>query len=375
MRDDQKGFKYPVVNRDLCVNCGACDRVCDGATAARLQGRGPIAYGAFSKDEALRYNSSSGGVFSIIAREVLSNGGIVVGAAMSSDCYSVHHVCVETDEELAMLRGSKYLQSDIGTIFEEIKAALDKERVVLFSGTPCQVDGLKAFLGKDYQNLLCVDIICHGVPSPLVWKKYCQEIEERSGGKIVAVNFRHKRQGWKRFGMFRKSRNGLRLSFVFHQKERDEFLRLFLKNYTLRPSCYECQHKGINRNSDMTIADFWGVERICPDLSDGKGTSLVLVHTEKGDNIFQRIRHDLTIRETDVQNAVDRNKPAVKSVHKPHDYELFWEDFDKLSIKQLARKFAPITLKTRIKLAIYGLPVVGYIKKKRRGGVLFKIVR
>lgn len=373
MKDDEKGFKYPVVNRDLCIDCGACNRVCDRSSVTGEQEVHPKAYGAYTNDTELRHNSSSGGIFSVIAQEVLSKGGIVVGATMAPDCYSVRHICIETVDDLASLRGSKYMQSDMGSTLLQVKAALENKRYVLFSGTPCQVAGLKAFLGKEYSNLLCIDIICHGVPSPKVWKKYCKEIESHSGGKITNVNFRHKRYGWKQFGIVHHRSGKHNRSVIFHSKQQDEFMRLFLKNYTLRPSCYECSHKGINGNSDITIGDFWGVEQICPELYDGKGTSLAIIHTKKGEDIFQNIRHNLTIRETDLDMAISRNSAAIKSVYKPDGYDAFWQDFDTLPIKDLAKKYTPIAFSLRIKLAICMLPIVR--RMKLRGGVRVEIER
>lgn len=346
MKIDDKGFLYPFINSNNCIQCGACDKICNKAEKTIERSDLPDAYGAYTRDGALRRSSSSGGVFSVLAEKILEKQGAVVGASMSKDCYHVKHVMIKKRENLYKLRGSKYVQSDLGTIYTEVRDFLETGRELLFSGTPCQIDGLKAFLKKEYSNLLCVDLICHGVPSPVMWKRYCEEIERKTGGKIMDVNFRHKKYGWEDW------RIGYKVNVeksIYQSKTEDSFLRLFLRNFTLRPSCYRCNHKGINRKSDITLADFWGVDKVLPGFSDGKGSSLLLVHSGKGKEYVQQISKELVIRKTQVHEAINCNKACIKSVKKPANLVEFWQDVDFFTIDKLADKYAPVTFKVKLR--------------------------
>lgn len=349
MRTDEQGFRYPHINHDNCIQCGLCNQVCEAASNKVVSKTTPKGYGAFAKDQEIRFNSSSGGIFTVLAETVLEEGGVVVGAAFSDDFKCVQHIFVDSKNEIAALRGSKYLQSNIGDSFKKIKEYLQNGRKVLFSGTPCQADGLKAYLKTDYDNLLCIDIICHGVPSPKVWSKYCDELENRFDGKIIKANFRDKTYSWNNFAMSVsfKGKKGL---FAF--KNEDPYLRLFLGDYILRPSCYHCSHKGINRKSDITIADFWEVEKLFPELSDGKGTSLLLVHSEKGLRYVKTIHNSVTMAEVDAVRAVNQNPAAIHSAKRPADADVFWKDFESLTITELAQRVAPISTRKRIKFMI-----------------------
>ena len=349
---DNQGFCYPSINMDKCIDCGLCSSICK--KSAQYVDEKPIkGYGVYALDEKLRYNSSSGGFFCVLAEKIIEDGGIVVGAAFAENFKSVHHIIVETKEDLYLLRGSKYLQSDMGNIFSIIKKKLLEGTLVLFSGTPCQVAGLQAFLKKDYNNLLCIDFICHGVPSPFVWRKYCDEKEKDFNAKIVNVNFRHKKYGWNTFGMSIDSEE--KVSYC--SKDMDPYLRIFLKNYTLRPSCYVCKHKGINRKADITMADLWGIAKIAPEYADGKGTSLVMVHSKKGMEYLKKISRNLNIFDIDIDLAVSMNRACIMSVEKPKDYNEFWEDYKNNSIEKLAKKYDKIPLKKKLKVVIKTSPL------------------
>ncbi|MBR4909258.1 MAG: Coenzyme F420 hydrogenase/dehydrogenase, beta subunit C-terminal domain [Acidaminococcaceae bacterium] len=349
MRADEQGFRYPHVNYEECVHCGLCDQVCEKAAKGVVSETIPKGYGACANDQKLRFGSSSGGIFTLLAEKVLEENGIVVGAAFSDDFRSVRHVVVDSPNGLAALRGSKYLQSNIGDSFKKVKEYLQNGRNVLFSGTPCQVAGLKAYLKKDYENLLCVDIVCHGVPSAGVWAKYCNEIENGLGGKIDKVNFRHKKFGWADYAVSVSLKGGKDL-FLF--KNEDPYIRLFLNDYSLRPSCYHCNHKGINRKSDITLADFWDVKKLLPEVSDGKGTSLLLVHSEKGLRYVKAISELVNIKEVDTIQAVNHNLSTIQSARRPSEADSFWKDFESLTIDNLAQKYVPISTRKRIKLMI-----------------------
>ena len=352
MVSDGRGFLYPYIEKDKCIDCNLCNSVCEKA-ARQIESKPIKGYGVYSIDERLRFDSSSGGFFSTLAEKIIDDGGVVIGAAFAEDFRSVHHIVVEKKEDLRLCRGSKYIQSDAGGIFSVVKKKLLEEMLVLFSGTPCQVAGLRAFLKKDYNNLICVDFVCHGVPSSGVWRKYCDEKEMALNAKIVHINFRHKKYGWNAFGMSIGSDE--KISYL--SKDEDPFLRIFLKDYILRSSCYECMHKGISRKSDITMAYLWGIAKIAPEYADGKGTSLLLVHSERGMEYLKRISQYLVMFDVDVKMAVSMNRACIKSAEKPKNYEEFWKDYEAKSIEELAGKYDKIPFKKKLKLTIKKSPL------------------
>lgn len=369
MESDEQGFLYPVIERDKCVRCGECDRVCSLAAQKANQKNTPKAFAAFARDEQVQKNSSSGGIFTLLCRAVLAEGGIVSGVAMKQDMRKAEHIFVENDSEIAALRGAKYLQSELPGCFPQIKGLLGDGRTVLFSGSPCQVSGLKAYLGKEYENLLCVDMICHGVPSPMIWAKYCEETEKKASGKISSVNFRCKKYTWEK--LRDKDKN------IYMPKKQDPYMRLFLADYSLRPSCYACLHKGISRKSDITIADFWGVNRIVPGFSNGAGTSLIMAHTEKGEQYLQKISDSTVMQEADPIAAVQKNGAAVNSAQRPQRQAEFWNELKNRSIGQLADEFVPIDTKEKLKSVLTHSSGYGLLKKGKNtnmeDGILFVI--
>jgi coenzyme F420-reducing hydrogenase beta subunit len=251
----------------------------------------------------------------------------------------------------------------MGQKYNEIKSLLEEGQKVLFTGTPCQVNGLRAYLKKDYDNLFCLDFICHGVPSEKVWEKYCKEAEKLLGNKVTSVNFRNKKYSWERFGISFES-NGK--GKIFRSKAEDPYLRLFQKNYGLRPSCYQCQHKGIVRNSDITIGDFWGIRRVIPGFSDGCGVSLLLIHSPKGLRMFDEIRNDIVAEEVNTIKAVDNNVAALESVYQPYDNNTFWDNVNAMTVGKVADRFAPISKKEKIKIVAVKSPLYKVIKKHRK---------
>lgn len=333
IRTDGEGFWYPEVSKSGCVDCGSCERACPALQ--KHEGKtNPAAFAAYFKDERVRQNSSSGGVFTVAARHILDKGGVVFGAAFDG-CHNVVHSYTEHKDGLERLRGSKYVQSRTGECYNEAESFLKQGRTVLFSGTPCQVAGLKCYLGKEYDNLFCADLICHGVPSPKVWRKYLEYHEKRAGAQVTGVNFRSKIKGWKKFCM----------ALWFSDKKvynndlyRDLFLKSFLQDISLRPSCYDCKFKILSRESDLTLADFWGVETILPSMSDDRGISLVLIHSDKGQALFKAISDKIIFCEADLNRAVDFNQAAVKSAFKNPKRDLFFKDLDSLPFNILIKK-------------------------------------
>lgn len=317
MERDTEGFLYPVVDEDICVNCGLCKANCPVLRPASLPESEPAAYAAFSRDEMLRRASSSGGVFSELAEEILSQQGAVFGAAYDNQ-FSVQHICIETPEELEKLRGAKYAQSDLGSTLSDVRARLEKKQLVLFSGTPCQVAGLKAYLRKEYANLICVDFICHGVPSPTAWQQYVQYQAQMDGKLAIAasVNMRAKDTGWSRYaystqfryadGTVRSTKNGDSL-----------FMKLFVGDYLSRQSCSNCQFKGYQRVSDLTLGDFWGIWNITPEMDDNKGTSVVLCHSERGAALMESIADRLILKQVTLEET-SRENPSLRISSQAH---------------------------------------------------------
>ena len=293
-------------------------------------------YACYNKDLETRIASSSGGVFTPIAQRVLAKNGVVYGVAMTNDCYGVEYIRVDDEEGLVLLRGSKYMQARMGNVFKNVIEDLKAGKKVLFTGTACQINGLKKFLRQDYDNLLTVDVICHGAPSPLLWKKYAIFQEEKYGSKLESVNFRCKDDSWADFGMKENE--------VYISKDTDPFMQMFLRDYCLRSSCYACKAKD-NKMSDITMADFWGIEYCALDMSDGKGTSLVIVRTKKGEEIFEDIKEQFCVKEVSYADGVKCNPAEYRSVIKPVEREVFFDDMRAMSFESLSRKYAsPIKL-------------------------------
>lgn len=299
------------------------------------------AYACYNRNEEIRMDSSSGGVFSALAMYCLRHGGVVYGVAISDDCYSAEFVSVTDPAGLCRLRGSKYLQAKAGDVHRQVKDDLESGKMVLFSGTGCQVNGLKGFLGKEYGSLLCVDVICHGVPSPALWKKYAQYQEQKNGGKLKRVDFRCKEDGWVGFGMkvdMEGGSGGMGKS-IYSSKDEDPYMQMFLRDVCLRPSCYSCRAKR-TRRSDLTIADFWGVDQVAPEMNDNKGTSLVLVRTEFGEKFLGEISEELRLKEVAYEDGVRHNLAECQSAAKPAQRAAFFPDMRNMSFEELEKKYA-----------------------------------
>lgn len=288
-------------------------------------------------NKPVRMESSSGGIFSVMAENIIDNGGIVYGIAMSEDCYSAEVIRVTDRIDLKKILGSKYLQANAGDIFKAVKRDLTDGYQVLFSGTGCQINGLKLFLGKNYPNLLCVDVICHGVPSPKLWKKYIGSLENKYG-KIQSVNFRHKKNGWNNFGLMKNQK--------YHSKDIDSYMQLFLNNYCLRPSCYECAAKSL-KLADISLADFWGIREVVPNFDDDKGVSLVIVRTEKGHEIFDKVSKRIEYIEVEYEDGVKKNPAEYKSTKKPELRDTFFADMNRMNYKMLVAKYIPFKKKVK----------------------------
>lgn len=302
MHRDAEGFAYPTINRELCVSCGKCDATCPALNfTKKFPDALPKVFAAINPNEKIRRHSSSGGAFTALSELVLQSGGIVFGAGFDEN-FHVKHTAARTPDELENLRGSKYVQSQIGSVYRQVAVAL-KSTSVLFSGTPCQCAGLKKFLGGDNENLLTVDIICHGTPSPALWENYIGELGYAH--EIRHVNFRSKRNGWTNFNV---EVNFADQGYYSRSINSDTYGKIFLSNLTLRPSCHACKFKFPNGQSDLTIGDAWGVQTFAPEMFDNRGTSVIFVHTLKGKAFLERTT--LKLRQVKFFDAV-RYNPAM----------------------------------------------------------------
>lgn len=287
-----------------------------------------VAYAAINRDNVIREKSSSGAVFYELAKRVIENGGIVCGAKYDED-WSVVHGHTDTLDGLNDFLGSKYVQSSVADEYKGAEKNLKAGRNVLFAGTPCQIEGLKCFLGKEYENLFTVDFICHGVPSPTVWTQYLDEVA--NGREVKSVSFRDKTEGWLHFSLRMDFNDG---SQHRQTQQNDLYMKGFLQDIYLRPSCYQCRFKTIERNSDITLADYWGVNKVLPDMFDDKGTSLILIHSEAGKSLWKEVQDGFRSCQIDIGEVVERNKNAVSSVAMPSKRADFYGkgtiDFDYL---------------------------------------------
>ncbi len=333
MKEDEKGFRYPVIDKQKCIQCDLCSKVCPISINKKIENN-PIAYACYCKDEKIRINSSSGGMFTLIASQIISECGLVYGASFDEK-FNIKHIKVDKIDDLQKLRGSKYVQSDIGNTFKEVKKYLDENRKVLFTGTPCQIEGLKCFLQKDYENLYLQDIICHGVPSPKVWNKYKEYRKNKDKEEPKKINFRNKKDGWSRYCLLfdYKSRE------YKNTPSKDLYLQMFLQDLSLRDSCYDCKFKKFNRLSDITLADFWGIDNILPEMNDNKGTSLLIINSTKGQKLFDKIKEETIFKEVNLKEAIKYNPSMIHSVKYNAKRDSFFEELDNTSFDKIAKKY------------------------------------
>lgn len=346
MTADSEGFLYPKIDVEKCNNCRLCEKVCPVINTGKVREQiDTKAYAAKNTDEYIRKDSSSGGIFTLLAERILKQNGIVFGAAFNQD-FELEHIGVEAVEDLQKLRGSKYVQSKIGDTYRRAKIALEEGRKVLFTGTPCQISGLKAFLRKDYQNLYTQDLICHGVPSPMIWEQYICHLEEKYGGRIERVRFRNKEKSWKKYAIDFYFSNGEHVIEPFMD---NSYMKAFLRNLSLRPSCYSCAFKGVERVADITLADFWGIENTLPQMDDDKGTSLVLIHSDKGKALLKAIASRTQMQEVDTSLAICENGSAVYSSRLSPKRKSFFARLKKTSFDKNVKKCITPSLYIRIK--------------------------
>ena len=367
MQPDEEGFLYPVVDQALCISCDLCEKRCP--VGHEHPEKDVKMLGAQHKDGEVRRQSSSGGVFTELARNMIEKGGAVFGAVFD-DNLRVEHIGAIDEAEFSAMRGSKYVQSDAAEGIANAAALLARGMPVMFTGTPCQVDGLLAAVKKrDRDNLLTVDFVCHGVPSPGVFASYLQELERMHGQRVVAYTFRDKRLGWKNFSAVATLADG---SEVTGTQTDEPFLYGFLQNLYLRPSCGQCHAlRGKRHMSDITIADFWGSQEICPERDDDTGLSLVLINTEKGKRAIEEAGMQLLTFDADTEQML-RYNPGIEVtavMHKKRDaFFKFYQrhGFDSQKVMKL---LAPPSRLRYIVFRILHLPVGALRRIKRFMGI------
>lgn len=350
-KEDCEGFLYPSVDVAVCVDCGLCEKVCP--VINKNDERVPIhTYAVKHPDEKIRLSSSSGGLFTYLAERVIDDGGVVFGARFN-DQWEVVHDYTDTKEGLTPFRGSKYVQSYIGESYVLAETFLKSGRTVMFTGTPCQIAGLKKYLRKEYDNLLTVDVVCHGVPSPMVWRKYLEELTCREGAfTVTSINFRDKSTGWKNYSVtinLLREHASKRQNIVSSSRfSENEHMRAFLLNLSLRPSCYNCPAKAGRSGADITIGDFWGIDRVMPEIDDDKGTTLALVYNE--DNFMTT---NVFLCDISYEDALRHNKCIAFSVNESVNRGIFFKLFRYNNLNRSLKNVLSSGLVHRIKRVVY----------------------
>lgn len=343
MKEDAEGFSYPEVDLDKCIKCGLCEKVCPIINCEPDTKKEQWAYLVRASDEKVRGESTSGGAFTLIAESIIRDGGIVYGAAFDSE-FRVCHQKVTTIQELRKFRNSKYVQSSVGNTFKEIRSYLKSGQKVLFSGTPCQAEGLYRFLQGNTDNLLLVDVVCHAVPSPMFWEKYKEFRKPQKESELIDASFRDKsKYGYQYSQMKMEYADGTQ---IYCGVESDPYLRAFFSDLSDRPSCYECAFKKRYRVSDITLWDCFTIHDLDKSLDDNKGVTRALVHSPKGKQAITKIQNAV-VKEIDPEVAVNKVRELVKSVNMNESRAAFFEDCETLETNQLMQKWFPDTVKVK----------------------------
>lgn len=320
MKEDKWGFLYPEINDKSCIQCGLCIKTC-GYQSPFVENKKFNAYAAICKNKTLYNYSASGGVFSVMAQRVLDDGGYVVGCSLEkiNNNLTAKHIVIHDKEKLYKLQGSKYVQSNMENIFIKIKRLLENGNQVLFSGTPCQASSIKRYLDKDYNNLIVLDLICHGVPNQKMFRDYLAEVGKKYKLQIESIIFRDKSAGWSLNGfIIGKRKNGKKKKIIFNSKE-SSYYYIFQHGLNYRRSCYNCPFAGEFRPGDITIGDYWGIEKEHPELfsndsdiwNSGKGISCIVVNTQKGKNFLERCKNDMYLFNSTYEKIAQNNSQLI----------------------------------------------------------------
>ena len=338
--NDIEGFWYPIINKEKCIDCGLCEKVCPVIHSAELKHNDfekSICYAAENKNIEVVFDSTSGGLFSALASAMYKDKGYVGGAIFNEDM-SVRQYISADKKDLEKLRSSKYLQSHFDGFYKQVKELLIKGEKVLVCGSPCQMAALRTFLGKDYENLIIIDYICRGINSPKVWRKYLDTFEERYGSPVVYAKAKSKEYGWHNLTQKVTLANG---KSYFETKDTSLFTQGYLKTGVYcRPSCYECKFKGFPRIADITLADFWGVEKLRKGFNKNLGTSLVMVNSKRGESFFEKIKSKLYLEQVTLDSAIDGNPALIKPLKAPIvNRDDFFIDLDNKTFTEVAQKY------------------------------------
>lgn len=360
MVEDEKGFKYPEIDDNKCINCNLCIKVCP--LKKELKDNKPLeVYAVKNRDEEVRARSSSGGFFNEISKYVIINGGYVFGAVYDKK-FDVYHYGTNDIKENERFKGSKYVKSDVKNTYKEVKELLGKNIMVLYSGTPCQIDGLKQYLKNiNQENLITCDNVCHGTPSPKIFREYKKELENNNNSKIKEFTFRYKvnESTQNIYVLFENGSKYIENSAI------DKYYKLFHKNINLRDCCFDCHYSNTNRVGDFSIGDFWGIEKSIQNFEDKKGVSLVLINTEKAKSIFSLIKENLDVKESNIIDALQPNliHPSIADKNKDE----FWKCYLNKGYNVAVKKYTKIKILIKIKTIGKGiLSKLGVLEKVKR---------
>lgn len=359
MVENEEGFLYPTIDKNKCIDCGLCSRVCPQLKKIKETINYPKAFAVRNKNSDELSKSSSGGFFSVLANYIIENGGIVYGAAYDSNL-NVSHVKASTKEELAFIRSSKYTQSNINNSYKDAETELKNGKYVLFTGTPCQISGLKSYLITEYDKLITAEVLCHGVPSQKLFHKYIEYLDDKYNSKVIEYNFRSKdKKGWGHYGKVRTADGKTR----YINPEFDPYYNNFLGCVTFRESCYTCHYTNYNRTSEFTMADYWGIHDFHPDFFKETGNSLVLINNIKAEKVLENIKKNIEIIETNLDMAASRNRNLIEPSKRPKRRDFVYNSIDakktinyikedlkyKVTIRMIIKAILPIWLKKSLK--------------------------
>lgn len=355
---DQEGFWYPLVDKKKCDDCHLCEKICPVINIDKLKKNDfqkPIVYGGYSKDIVVRFDSTSGGLFSVLAQAMYKQKGYV-GGAIYTDYFKVTNFISNDKKDLRKLRSSKYVESYAEGLYIKIKNLLIAGEKVLVCGSPCQMAALRSFLRKNYENLIIVDFLCRATNSPKVFEKYKENLEKKYGSKIIAIKDKNKEHGWHSLARKITFENG---QTYYGEGHEDDYRRGYHMNVFERPSCYECKFKGFPRISDITLGDFWGIDKVDSSLEQNLGTSLMMINSKKGERFFEGIKDKLVVKQFRLEDIMPGNKTAILGGALSYPAHInrrnFFEDLDKMPFDECANKYFPyqqenaLSVKTKLK--------------------------
>lgn len=367
---DDEGFKRPIINKENCIDCKLCQNSCPINVCPDVieehKAFKPLVYACRNKDMHVLDSSSSGGIFYSLAKAVLDNNGVVYGADFDSN-NDVCHIRIDETRDLKRLLGSKYVQSNKGDIWEKVKADLVSGKQVLFSGTPCDNGALRAYLKKNYNNLICIDFICMGTPSPLVWKRHISDLEKKYGSKANHISFRTKKYGAYTLSLSVEFENNKK---YWKPQFAEPYVKSFHSRIYLRRSCHDCAYKRVHRETDITLADFWGISSTNIKIPSDKGLSMVIIHSPKGSLLFKSISQNLEVEETTIETAIRVQPMLSGSCEANKCRDAFFNAFKanpNVPFSQIIGKYEPITLKEKLRAYLKSINwlrfIVQHLKK------------